>query len=106
MVNFLLIPRPLNGRAAIRRALHASGEGLAVTTTLIRTCAVGMAALAAAASLAGCATSPRPFSIEEKIWFDKALGHDFLPVYPYPPHGNGPPGYAPDLFAPPVRYRG
>jgi hypothetical protein len=27
--------------------------------------------------LAGCATSPKPFSIEEKLWFDNASGAEF-----------------------------
>ncbi len=27
--------------------------------------------------LAGCATSPKPFSMEEKLWFDNASGAEF-----------------------------
>jgi hypothetical protein len=75
---------------------------------------ISLAALiaAAAASLAGCGTAPRPFSIEEKIWFDKATGCDILPcpesfpeyMHLAPPGRHGyPPSFAPD---PPVRYRG
>ena len=69
---------------------------------LIRRIAIATATLAAAACLAGCA-GPRPFSVEEKLWFDRAVGYDILPVYPvplYPPPDLGPPPYAP------LSYRG
>ena len=66
-------------------------EGLAVVVTLIKRFTIAFAAIAAAASLAGCATSPRPFSLEEKIWFDNATGYDILPVRPEPRYL--PPGY-------------
>ncbi len=63
--------------------------------TLVRRFAIVITAIAAAASLAGCATAPRPFSIEEKVWFDMATGADLLPPHrepsyaPYPPPGYG-----------------
>ena len=43
-------------------------------------------AIGIAASLGGCAS--RPFSYEEKIWFDKAVGHDLLPSSPGLVHPN------------------
>jgi hypothetical protein len=78
---------------------------------LIRRLSIAMIGIAAAASLAACGTAPRPFSIEEKIWFDKATAHEdhFVggtlfyhpPGYdPYAPPGHDgrwypPPGYRP-----------
>ena len=69
-----------------------------VRGNLIGRLTIAIVAIAAAASLAGCGTSPRPFSIEEKIWFDKAQGgeHEFAPVYPMhhyysPPEFDSPP---------------
>lgn len=67
--------------------------GLAVTR--IERVAIAAAALAAAASLGGCASAP-PFSVEERLWFDKATGSDITGVPPglrthqgigYPVHG-------------------
>jgi len=49
--------------------------------TAIRTIAVALCAIAAASSLAGCATAP--LSVEERLWFDKATGADIT---------NAPPG--------------
>ena len=66
---------------AIRRPL--SGE-LAVTP--IQKIAIALLAIAAAASLGGCATapplSPIPGSVGEQLWFDKATGYDINPVPP------------------------
>ena len=47
----------------------------------IKTTAIAAAALAAAASLGGCASAP-PFSVEEQLWFDKATGSDLTGVPP------------------------
>jgi hypothetical protein len=55
--------------------------------------------MVAAASLAGCGTSPRPFSLEERFWFDKAVGHDILPVNPEPYYLT--PAYGARPYAPP-----
>jgi hypothetical protein len=60
--------------------------------------------LAVAATLGGCAA--RPFSAEEKFWFDKAQGPDvlgmrYVPVYPAPePHF-----FEPEPQYPPRPYR-
>jgi hypothetical protein len=102
MVNSLLIPQALNGATAIRRARHR-GEGLALVRARIQKLAIAVVTLAAAASLAGCGTSPRPLSYEEEVWFDNATGYEFIPVRPYPAYWGGPRPYAP---YPPVRYRG
>jgi hypothetical protein len=40
----------------------------------IRKLAIALAAIAVAAGLAGCATVPG--SVEEQLWFDKAVGPD------------------------------
>ena len=64
--------------------------------TFIKRLTLAAAGMAAAASLAGCALGPRPFSIEEKIWFDKAVGYDIIPVQPTLPDAEfAPPPYAP-----------
>ena len=44
--------------------------------------AIAFGALIAAAALAGCATSPVPATIEEQMWFDKAVGYDINKVQP------------------------
>jgi hypothetical protein len=75
-------------------------EAIAVHRTFIGRFAIAAMAIAAAASLAGCASSPAPFSFEEKVWFDKAVGHDLIPVrpaLPYPPE-FGPPPHAPHYY--------
>jgi len=70
--------------------------------------------IAAAAALGGCGTAPRPFSIEEKIWFYKASHPERF--YGYPDYHDAP--YAPyvsrrrviddapPFVPPPVGYRG
>jgi hypothetical protein len=72
-----------------------------VRGTLIKRLAIAIVTIVAAASLAGCGTSPRPFSLEEKIWFDKAKGgeHEFVPVYPMH-HYYSPPDYDPAPYRP------
>ena len=50
--------------------------------TLIKRMAMAMGVMAIAASLAGCAAGPRPFSLEEQVGFDKATGGDFTGVPP------------------------
>jgi hypothetical protein len=60
--------------AVIRR-----DEGFAM---LPKKSAIAIAALAAAVSLAGCATWPAPGSPEEQIWFDKAVGYEIHKVPP------------------------
>lgn len=76
--------------------------------TFIRTTAIAMGAVAAAASLAGCATVP-PFTVEERLWFDKATGADITGMPPglrLQPIGLEYSG--PGEYPPPVRgfYRG
>jgi hypothetical protein len=75
MVNFLLTAWVLNGAPAIRR----DAPGAAVTP--IKTVAIAMGAVAAA-TLAGCSTSPLPLSVEESLYFDKATGADITGVPP------------------------
>ncbi len=58
--------------ACRRFAGRCSGAGV----TSIKRTAVAFAAIAAAASLAGCMTAPIPGSPEEQIWFDNAQGYD------------------------------
>ena len=64
-----------------------------VVVTLIKSISIAISAIAAAASLAGCATAP-PFSVEERLYFDKATGSGII----------GPPGLRMHDFgtAPPV----
>ena len=72
-------------------------EIIAVPGTFIKRLAIVVVSIAAAASRAGCET-PQPLSIDERIWFDKAVGQDLIPVrpaLPYPPAEFGPPPYAP-----------
>jgi hypothetical protein len=59
--------------AVIRR-----DEGLAM---LPQKFAIAIVALAAAASLAGCATPVSPIA-EEQIWFDKAVGYEIHKIPP------------------------
>jgi hypothetical protein len=64
-------------------------EGLAMFDTYIRTLLLAALAIGAAAMLSGCGTAPRPFSFEEKFWFEKAKGNvsgKHLPEPPYLPH--------------------
>ena len=73
--------------------------------TVIKRISIAATAFAAAASLAGCA-GPKPFSIEERIWFDRAVGYDIQPYsepfsgLPYQPYYRSPP-YAPPPYVPP-----
>ena len=55
-------------------------EGLAVT--LHKKLAIAIVMLAAAASLAGCATAPVSAIAEEQIWFDRAVGYEIHKVPP------------------------
>ena len=90
MVNLLLIAWVPNGAPAIRRRF----SGAAVTLT--KRIAIAAGVMAVAVSLAGCATGPRPFSFEEQIGFDKAVGGDITGVPPglrfYGPADYGYPG--------------
>lgn len=69
------------------------------------------ALIATAAALAGCGTAPRPFSIEEAIWFGKAshperfYGYPHYPEAPYAPRRHVIDD-APPFVPPPVGYRG
>jgi hypothetical protein len=80
-----------------RFAADRSTEAIAVRGTFIKRLAIAAASMAAAACLTGCAT-PQPFSVEEKIWFDKAVGHDIIQVQPSLP-------YPPSEYALPPQYR-
>jgi hypothetical protein len=62
--------------AVIRR-----DEGFAM---LPKKFAIAIAALAAAATLAGCATPVSPIA-EEQIWFDRAVGYE---IHKIPPHAR------------------
>ena len=62
---------------AYRRFASAAGPFV----TPIKTTAIALATVAAAAGLAGCATAP-PFTVEEQLWFDKATGTDITNVPP------------------------
>jgi hypothetical protein len=64
---------------ACRRFAELCARGAPVRLT--RTIAIAIGAIAAAASLAGCATAP-PLSLEEQVWFDKATGTDISGVPP------------------------
>jgi hypothetical protein len=67
---------------ACRRFAGRFSGDLAVT---IKGIAVALAALAAAASLGGCAGQafgPVPASVEEQLWFDRATGYDIVHVSP------------------------
>jgi hypothetical protein len=96
MVNFLLTAWVPNDAPAIRRP--CSG---AFAVTRIKTIAIAMGVMAAAAALAGCASAP-PFSVEEQLWFDKATGADITHVPPglrmVPPPGYVYPGQLPSPF--------
>jgi hypothetical protein len=61
-----------------RARFAAAVRGTSVPS--IKKLAIALAAIAVAASLAGCATAPG--SVEEQLWFDKATGAD---VYYVPP---------------------
>lgn len=91
-------------------AAPGSAEGFSVRDKFIR----GIAAaglIAAAAALAGCGTAPRPFSIEEAIWFGKAShperfhGYPYYREAPYAPRRRAIDD-APPFVPPPVGYRG
>ena len=77
-----------------RRRFAGPLMGTAVMPIRIIVIAMGAAA---AASLAGCGTSPIPFSLEESLHFDKATGADItgrppglhMQTFGYPP----PPGF-------------
>jgi hypothetical protein len=93
---------PMRRRAAVVRETIVRGLSIA-------------ALLAAAAALAGCGTAPRPFSIEEKIWFYKASHPDRIIGYPelHPDHLYDYRGRhhrviddAPPFVPPPAGYRG
>ena len=62
-----------------RRRFAGVFSGTPVTLSRIVTLA---AAVGLAMSLAGCATAPQPFSVEEQLWFDKATGTDITHVPP------------------------
>jgi len=64
----------------VRRRFAGAFSGAAVTLT--RRIAIAAGVMAVAVSLAGCATGPRPFSFEEQIGFDKAVGGDITGVPP------------------------
>ena len=64
----------------VRRRFAGAFSGAAVTLT--RKIAIAAGVMAVAVSLAGCATGPRPFSFEEQIGFDKAVGGDITGVPP------------------------
>ena len=49
---------------------------------LTRSISIATLLIAGAAALAGCATAPRPLSIEEAIWFDKATGDELIQYNP------------------------
>ena len=68
-------------------------RGIFLTGTRFTRCLIAGGALAIAAMLGGCA-GPRPFSVEEKLWFNKATGI-YQPPVPlvFTPHG-------PHLFDP------
>jgi hypothetical protein len=54
-------------------------SGASVTRS--KTVAIAIGAIAAAASLADCASAP-PLSLSEQLWFDKATGPDITQVPP------------------------
>ena len=60
-----------------------------MTGTHFRTCLIVVGVLAVSAMLGGC-SAPRPFSVEEKLWFNKATG-----IYQPP---------APFVYAPQYRH--
>jgi hypothetical protein len=60
---------------ACRRFAGLGPRGLAVTR--IKSISIAIGAVAAAVTLAGCATAP-PFSVEEQLFFDKATGSGIL----------------------------
>ena len=62
-----------------RRFAGLLSEGLAVTC--IKGISIAIGAIAVASGLVGCA-SPAPFSVEERLYFDKATGSGII----------GPPG--------------
>jgi hypothetical protein len=51
------------------------------SVTRSKTIAIVIGAVAAVASLAGCASAP-PLSLAEQVWFDKATGPDITQVPP------------------------
>jgi hypothetical protein len=55
--------------------------------------AIAVGAIVVAIGLAGCAGPPAPFSVEEKLYFNKAIGYDLIrPLPSLPPQpGVGPP---------------
>jgi hypothetical protein len=83
-----------------------------VTVTRSKTIAIVIGTIAAAASLAGCASAP-PLSLAEQLGFDKATGSDITNVPPglrmngfdYPPprqrYYRAPPPPPPDDQPPP-----
>jgi hypothetical protein len=76
---------------ASRRFARPLPGSLAVTR--IKSISIAISVIAVAAGLAGCASAP-PFSVEERLFFDKATGSGII----------GPPGLRMrDLgYAPPV----
>jgi hypothetical protein len=59
------------------------------------------AAVSLAIGLAGCATAPPPFSVEEHLWFDKATGPDITNVPPGLRMEAPPPYVYPGALPPP-----
>jgi hypothetical protein len=88
-----------------RRFAAAVGLGrISVSGIHFRTCFIAGAALGAAVLLSGC-SAPRPLSVEEKLWFNKATGV-YQPPAPMAFIHHGPPFFDPDprpMRAPPDR---
>ena len=57
------------------------GRCSGASVTRSKTIAIAVGAIAAAASLAGCASAP-PLSLDEQLGFDKATGADITNVPP------------------------
>jgi hypothetical protein len=78
--------------------------GMRVHGSVFRQIAIATITLGVAASLAGCA-GPRPFSVEEALWFSRAVGHDVRATYqdPYTQPAYLSHGHAPSVYALPYR---
>jgi hypothetical protein len=79
-------------------------RGISLSEIHLRTCLIAGGAFAAAALLGGC-SAPRPFSVEEKLWFNKATGV-YQPPAPMVFMHQGPALFDPDpqpMRAPPDR---
>jgi hypothetical protein len=102
MVSGLLTPEFPMG---FRRFAETVGlERISVTGIRFRTCLIAGGALTTAVLLSGC-SAPRPFSVEEKLWFNKATGV-YQPPGPMAFGYQGPSFFDPDprpMRAPPDR---